>query len=211
MRTIETKIYTFDELSEAAKQRAINDYNNNERFEYLFDDANNTIRAFCDIFPAEQGGNSLFYLVAKEDNAYNDNVRGERLQRYIWNNYGRKIFTSKYYGVKANYPIKHNRIQSITYRNGNTFNGYYSAIFVDNLDVLTGVCYDDDLLKPIYEFLNQRNPENIGMEELIKRCGKSLEESVTSEIEYLCSNESVSEALTVNDYEFFEDGKFANI
>lgn len=46
MRTIETQVYTFDELSEMAKQRAIEDYRNKDTswydwWEFIYDDAEN--------------------------------------------------------------------------------------------------------------------------------------------------------------------------
>ena len=89
--------------------------------------------------------------------------------------------------------------------NGNYFNAYYSAIQLENCCVLTGVCYDDDILQPIYEFLD--NPKNIEFETLLNDCIYSLCHSVSSEIENQNTDEYITEQIECNGYEFDEDGK----
>lgn len=47
MKTIRTKVYQFNELTEKAKQQAINDYRNNGiDTDYIYDDAHNTVKEF---------------------------------------------------------------------------------------------------------------------------------------------------------------------
>ena len=68
------------------------------------------------------------------------------------------------------------------------------------------MCYDDDILSPIYEFLNKPS-DRIDFETLLNDCIYSLCASVNAEIEYQSSEEAITETIEANDYDFTEDGK----
>lgn len=70
----------------------------------------------------------------------------------------------------------------------------------------TGVCYDEDLLQPIREFL--KHPTNIDFNELIMDCGYSLLKSIHNEGEYIYSDDGIKDFLSGNEYEFTENGEF---
>lgn len=191
------KLFTFNELSENAKAKALNDFNYSEyNFEYIYDDANNTLKAFKDTF---------------ENNDSNINeLEVLRLYKYIINNYYNVLFKPKYIGsLKKDVPVYHKRIKTKQYKNGKISNFYYSNVLKDNCCVLTGVCYDNDILAPIYEFL--KSPYNINFDELISDCLDSLEKSIQNEINYNYTDEAKAEYLNENDYYFTIDGKMINL
>lgn len=190
------QLFTFNELSDNAKAKALNDFNYSEyNFEYIYDEANNTLKVFKDTFE-------------KKDS--NENITGFRLAKWIINNYYDILFKPYYVGsVKKDVAIYHKRIKTTQYKNGNISNFYYSAIKKTDSCVLTGVCYDDDILKPIYEFL--KSPYNINFDKLISYCIDSLEKSIQNEINYNYTDEAKAEYLNENDYYFTVDGKMINL
>lgn len=190
------QLFTFNELSENAKSKALNEFNYSDySFDYIYSDANNTLKVFKDTFE-------------KKDS--NENITGFRLAKWIINNYYDILFKPYFVrSVKKDAAIYHKRIKTTQYKNGNISNFYYSAIKKTNSCVLTGVCYDDDILKPIYEFL--KSPYNINFDELISDCLDSLEKSIQSEIDYNYTDEAKAEYLNENDYYFTVDGKMINL
>lgn len=215
MKTKTINIYEFSELSEEAKENAIEEWRNtNYGNEFFWQrEVEASLDKFCSIFSID------YRLIDYEEPYRNDykvnlddnilTLSGQRLATYIWNNFRNDLFKGKYYSVlkvdRLNKRINHKRIRSEQLRNGNYFNAYYSAIKLDNCCVLTGVCYDDDILKPIYEFLDHPK-DNIDFETLINDCFYSLCHSVSSEIEYQNTDEYITEEIEANGYEFDEDG-----
>lgn len=191
------ELFTFNELSDNAKAKALNDFNYSEyNFDYIYDDANNTLKVFKDTF-------------YNNDSNINE-LEGLRLYKYIINNYYDILFKPKFIGsLKKDAPVYHKQIKITKYKNGNISNFYYSKVLKINSCVLTGVCYDDDILKPIYEFL--KSPYNINFNKLISYCIDNLEKSIQNEIDYNYTDESKAEYLNENDYYFTVDGKMINL
>jgi hypothetical protein len=212
MKTISINLYSFNELSEAAKEKAIQKVRNNNPndYSYIYDEAYKTVKEFHKIFPTSLG---LRSWLDYRNNLDKDiiNLTGLRLHKYILNNYGNYLFKAAYRGsLSTNEHISHKRIKSPLEVNkeGNRFNTYYSAIFKDNSCVLTGVCYDDDLLKPIYQFLESNcKDESINIIDLFDECFNSLRKSIESEIEWNESDEGIKDFIESNDYEFTKEGK----
>jgi hypothetical protein len=205
MKTIEIKLYKFNELSEEAKQKAINDYRNNDNYED-FSDEIESLKQFYSIFPVEQHGNNWSnFRVTCDDNI--SGLFGQRLAVYLWNNYKTNLFKGKFYGsLSTNEPVKHKRIKSKgPFKNGNMFHPYYSAITLSNSCVLTGFYMDDELLAPIYKFLDK--PDNTTFKELLSECVEAWSHALKREEEWRNSDEYISEELTANDYDFTEDGE----
>jgi hypothetical protein len=217
MKTITVNLYKFSELSEDAKEKAINYFresNNNDQ-PWFIDDANNTFESFAKLFSInwqsidyEQPYRNE-YSIKLDDQIIQ--LSGQRLATYIWNNYKRDLFKGKYYHSqsfsKINHPVKHKRVKSQTFKSGNVFNAYYSAIQLEHSCVLTGVCYDEDILQPIYDFLDK--PTDIDFETLLNDCIYSLCHSISSEIEYQQSDEAITEDIEVNDYDFDINGNLS--
>jgi len=207
MQTKRIKVYSFDELSPEAQEAALDYARRTEAVQdcsFFFDDAYETVKKFNDLFGTSEGHRE--WTDYRTDNIDDNvlNLSGPRLLSYLWNNYGRELYKGKYYTVKTHRPLKHRRVRSKTLSNGNFFNAYYSAIQLENSCVLTGMCYDDDMLQPIYDFMSK--PDNRTFEDLLSECFDSLKSALQSEEEYHYSDEGVQEYLTANNYQFLKDG-----
>jgi len=210
MKTITVNLYEFNELSDEAKENAINHFRDkNTDYSWFVEEANDTFEKFAKIFNIDW--RNIYYCEPYRNDYKLDlddniiNLSGHRLAKYIWNNYKRDLFKGKYYSVKSNKVLKHKRVKSEILKNGNVFNAYYSKIQLENSCVLTGVCYDEDILKPVYDFLDKPK-DNINFETLLNDCIYSLCHSVSSEIEYRESDKGITEEIESNDYDFDEDG-----
>jgi hypothetical protein len=211
MKTVEIKLYKFSELSDRTKQYAIDNWRNNETFDWIRDEATSSLNKFAEIFNIdwreidyeEPYRNS--YSIDLDENILS--LTGYKLAKYIWNHYRTDIFKGKYYGklVKTHAngdPIKTDKEHPAGMRHVHR----YSKIFMDDSCVMTGVCYDQDLLNPIYQFLNKPNV-SIDFETLLNDCIYSLCHSVLGEIEANSEDDAIIETIEANDYDFTEDGK----
>ena len=78
--------------------------------------------------------------------------------------------------------------------------------YYTDCDSLTGVCYDNGLLKPIIKFI--KNPYNITFKELLNISVKNWINEVETEYNYTQSDEYVSEVCIDNNYLFTQHGRF---
>jgi hypothetical protein len=215
MKTIEIKLYQFDELSEEAKEKAIEDYRDSNTEITWASENRDTMEKFADIFPIKirdwsyggRGEGVSFYFTADDTI---EELSGQRLATYIWNNYKSDLFKGKYYrhlkdGSKR---IFHKRIKSQQLTNKGRhcdwINAYYSGITLDNSCVLTGYCMDMDILDPIYKFLEK--PTNANFKELLEECFDAWIKACNADVDWQNSDEYISEELANNDCEFEEDG-----
>lgn len=92
----ETKAYTFDELSDDAKENAINEFRKDGiDMQYAYDDAYESVKEFHKIFPTREGGRNWLDVRTSH---IDDNIlelSGLRLQKYIWNNYKKELYSGK--------------------------------------------------------------------------------------------------------------------
>ena len=114
MRTIRTKVYSFNELSNEAQQTAIKKFRNNGvNTDFIYDDAYNSVKAFNEVFGTREGSCSWLdvYTYHIDDNILE--LKGFRLQKYLWNNYYNALFKPKFLMVEpVNSPSKNCRILS---------------------------------------------------------------------------------------------------
>ena len=187
MRTIEISIYKFSELSDESKRKAL------DKFEpfvgFIYDDAHETVKAFCEVFGVKEGRHNWldFNTDYIDDNILE--LTGQRLRTYLINNFYSEIYKPKTYYKGVNKKRK-------------------SKIFVNNDCVLTGVCYDHDMLEGIYNFI-QKPCEHTDFKDLIGNAFHDLRKSVEDEASYRYSDEAKIEDIEANDYEFYEDGNIA--
>ena len=206
MKTITIQLYDFNELSEESKQNAISEYlkkgYNDSEFNYQ--EAHESVEKFIDIFSIRNSNNSWLefsYLNLDDDIL---ELSGIRLYKYIINNYYSDLFKPVY--IKSyDKHFNHKRAKNKTYKNGNIASFFYSNLKVSNSCVLTGVSWDDDLLAPIYEFL-EKPCKHTNFNDLIKSCFESLRISLEKSDEYYTTDEFVSEELQINNYQFTKDG-----
>lgn len=212
MRTAEIKIFRITELSESAQEHAHFKYLSNH-FSYN-EEISDTLKAFAKIFPIKiknwsydsQSANVSweFEHFVSEDV---QELSGIRLSAFLWNNYGKDLFKLKYKGaLKKNYPVKHKRIEHTDHKNGNHSIHYYSAISFSTDCVLTGMCFDYDILEPIYKFLKKPD-SGVDFEYLMQDCISSWEVAAKNEAENETSLEYFKDIAEANDYEFTENGE----
>jgi len=191
MKTI--SIYEFSELSENVKQKVLENFDTELiNTDHIYSDSGRTFKKFKE--------NIAYKLKHME----NEDITGLRLHKWILNNLYSELFKPKFIG-SIDKIIKHKRLENNYYKSGNVSSHYYSAINVNDSCVLTGVCYDDDILKPIYDFLN--NPcEHTIFKDLINKCKDSLNNSVEKEINWYYTDEGNIEHLSQQDYVYSENG-----
>lgn len=211
MKTITVNVYSFSELSEGAKEKVINKYreNNYDTTPWYIEEANESFEKFADIFSIDWSSIDYCepyrneYSIKLDDNIIN--LTGHRLAKYIWNNYKRDIFKGKYYGKLVDTFADGTKIPiSKEHPIGQRHVKRYSKVFLSNDCVLTGVCYDQSVLQPIYDFLDK--PSDIDFETLLDDCIYNLCTDVRSETEYHNSDEAITEEIEANEYEFDESG-----
>ncbi len=71
---------------------------------------------------------------------------------------------------------------------------------------LTGVCFDNDILEPIVNFMVKPDNHTI-FEELIDTCLDNIMKAVQNEVSYWNSKECILEEIKANEYEFLENGE----
>lgn len=78
-----------------------------------------------------------------------------------------------------------------------------SRIDIENYQncLLTGVCYDINILEPIY-----RPDKNQTFEDCIELCFKALEKSLNNEQDYFYSEDAIIEAIRANEFIFTKEG-----
>lgn len=210
-RTVRLKVYKFNELSAAAKQKAMDNYLAHEDFSWITEDANESLEKFISFIGISRVevdyhnyGNTSCSFRDIDDNV--TELQGQRLATYIWNNYRSYIFKGKYYGKLVDtFPNGEKIPVSKAHPAGTRHVKRYSNATIDNACVLTGVCYDMDLLQPIYDFLDK--PDSRDFRDLILDCLISLSKSVRDEIEGNSQEDAIAEHFDANGYEFTADGE----
>ena len=210
METITLNLYKFDELSAEAQQKVIKKFLNSDRDYFWGDDNKKTLEKFAEVFPIKirdwsygGRGEGVYFEFTCDDNI--EELKGQRLATYIWNNYRSELFKGKYYGdANVKHCIKHKRIKTKDYKNGNFGNAYYSAITLDNSCPLTGYCMDDSILEPIYSFLDK--PTDINFKELLDKCFDAWVESCNNDVDYQNTEEFAREEIENKNDNYTENG-----
>ena len=201
MRTIRTKVYQFSELSESAKENAIENYRNSERYnQHYFDEVIESVKEVCDLLNLKTGREYTDIRTSHID----DNIlelQGIRLYKYILNNYSNVLFQKKTYHFC--------RMEDGTKR----FNcvGLNGGKYVSNCQTeiascpLTGVCYDMDILQPVYDFL-KRPDLSTTFEDLMQEIESAISKTFDNTEEWLNSDEFIKDEIEATEYEFKADG-----
>jgi len=200
MKTIEIKLYQFSELSQSAKERALE-----LQREFYFEtgipfiqDAFNTINEFCHIIGAKfisvdySYRNDISYKFNADDHLMD--MKPMRLRTWIINNWLPYMSKGKYYSTpgkwingKYYYKKRYSKIQ----------------FEYDNCP-LTGVSYDCDILKPLLNFIEK--PTDIDIKDIVSECFNSMLNSLVNEYEYILSDEYLIQDIEANGYNYTEYG-----
>jgi len=202
LETTTRKIYKFNELSEEAQGKAIEDHRQFIAEDNPWHDERvDTLNAFEKIFPVkvkdwEYGYHNFINFEFTEDEDHEE-LTGWRLVAYLWNNYQDKLWKGKYYSTPGYYD--ENKKYHYKFR--------HSKIILDNSCVLTGYCMDDDILKEIYQYMNK--PDSRNFKELLYDCLQEWVFAANQDYEYQMSDEAIKENIEANEYEFTENGELA--
>lgn len=187
MRVIETKNYTLDELSVSAQEKAHNEYLRGRDYDFseVMDSINSGLAHFgfklanwnIDYYRAS----NAWFKIEYTNNYYTENdkedLEGVRLWKYLHNQNFLQYFC-KYQNKKR-------------------------PLLSDNCP-FTGVCYDEDFLHPINEFV--RLPSKVTFKDLMENCVRSVLKSIEEEYDYQSSFEYFKEEAEASGYEFHDDG-----
>ncbi|MGD2065632.1 MAG: hypothetical protein PVI43_00500 [Candidatus Bathyarchaeota archaeon] len=201
MRTETITIYSFEELSEEAQQKAIENWRA-QGFEYTGgDEYRDSLNKFCDLI----GVRVKDYYICLWGNSYinidipdyfeeieNTELTGLRLRTWIINNWLPLFRKGKYYSTQGDYI---NGRYNYKFRHSNIQFEYNS---------LTGFCADYSLLNPILDFVEK--PDSQDIEDIINDSIESFRIDWEQDIEYQNSDEAIKESILINEHEFYSDG-----
>lgn len=210
MKKLTVEVYRFDELSEKVQNElaeAKRDTVHDIEMETIDTERSETLEAFCNAFNVDFNWDSSNYSVpefnyrmhsdmydADDEDISAEAVHGKLLFRWI-NNHADVLFP------KRNF-----------YKAGKSRT---SKIFYDGDGCpLTGVCYDYDILKPMYDRYDKVLEPTYSLNNLIHDCLDSFFRSWHEENEYWLNNiegikEELSEYLYFDTW-FFADGSVFN-
>ena len=194
MEKITINLYSYDELSDESKETAYNDWLANCPYFPFECEHKESLDKFCEIFDVNVTNYSCDEYYTKIDYDFNvsddlKNISGIRLYNKLWYLYSDYLYTGKFY-------YKNNKHR-------------YSKVFVNNCCTLTGVCTDENILEPMYAFMEKFNKDDydIDFETLIEKCLKSWIKGLQSDFNYYYSKENFEEIATCyDDLKFTEDG-----
>lgn len=218
MRTQEITIYTFQELTPEAQQRAIDKYRNNSYETFCSDEYNDTLKTFVNAFPVKVGkwqvdpwGHSYCDMESTASDEIND-LSGLRMFKYLVNNFGETLYKRKYIGsLKITEQARkfHRMMKSKQLTHGPNRGKFYASVYsncqTEQNCNLTGVYSDESILKPLYDFLQAPN-KNTTFADLMEECGNAWAAAFSESMEHETSDEFISDVLINNDYEYTEEG-----
>lgn len=205
MRTIRIKLYKFSELSDKAKETALNNYRNKGYNDGSWEEIKATVKEVCELFDLKTGRQ---WDDIKTGHIGSDimELQGLRLYKYLVNNYYNDLFKPAY--IKSiDRPVKWKQLVCKVRKDykGNEYTQLYSKQKRDNSCVLTGWCFDMDILDPVYKFL-ARPDKSTTFEDLMQDIGNAISKTFRDEEEWVNSDEYITDIFEANEYEFKEDG-----
>lgn len=204
MKTKVINIYSIDELSKEAQERAYTEWLRN--FDYVWHNENiATLKAFENIFPVRIRDWSYGELPSGVKWQFTSDselaeLKGPRLLACIWNNYGDYLFKGKYYSICCG---QKNAV-------GVNSKSRRSKIILEASCVLTGYCMDDEILAPMYAFLKGTlsSWRYQTFADIIGYCLDSWQSACTKDLEHGQSFESFLEDSQSNDWTYRINGVF---
>lgn len=196
METIKINLYKFEELTEEAKNKAIENYKN-DNFEtlgeYWQEENFNSFKAILTFFDVKIKDFEIDYSSAARSCIYWEftseydeelkNLSGARLFKYIQNNYiGKKT---------------------------GSFNSVFDGKHDKGRCLFTGYCADHATIYPIVEFL-EKPTKYINFEYLINDVISAGLQYIENEYNYQNSDEAITDELLNSDFYFNASGKIIN-
>lgn len=198
MRVEHTVIYSINELTDEAREKAHAEYLEKYYHGPRWDAENReSLYEFCEEFPidADYWKYGSGYAEIGPKMRYRDfdkcvwELTGLRLRTWLINNYESLLWSP----VKFRLPSGKARVSRVLKRRS-------SCQF-------TGHCMDDELMNPIWEFIN--NPRGgVTLEDILNHCLQSWVHTCRSDCEYEESMEAFVEHADANGIEFYSDGRW---
>ncbi len=186
MKTITTQLFSFNELSEEAKQKAIQEAQNQFYFDVWESERQNSFETATELY--------------HELEQIEEEISGSRLYAWIENNLS-------YYWREKKFVSKHDngdlKICDYSHKYNCTKKRQSNILEVDNLEncPLTGVCYDYNFLSNIIEFMKQPNKNTSNLDLVRERT--SYAKVNQEDYEYYTSEEYLREDLSQNEEEVY--------
>ena len=202
MRIVETKVYNFRELSEIAKERAREDHRCNMELSWQEENAASVeaIASAMNCTAEYSSYDGISYDVTLTSNDDIEDISGIRAWKYVWNNFiepnleGKAICGAVRNG-KLNYRMA----------GGERTLLYHSKATLQFSMPFTGYYMDDAL----WMAWNQHRKDfagNYTVEDFIDDVAVELSRDWTGDNENQMSDEAIDEELSINNYEFTEEG-----
>jgi len=206
MQTITLELFKFNELSEKAQQVAIDNYRYNGNHCGDVGEIIDSVKAASVLFNLKIGRQYSDISTCHIDDDVLE-LKGVRAYKYLLNNYGGELFKREYIKHYDSHKFMSQfYCERKTYKNGYKSTFVYSKYKKTNSCVLTGFCYDDDILRPIYDFL-AKPCKYTTIQDIFEQLGKAIEKTFADFEEWVNSDEVISNFLIANEYEFTIDGK----
>lgn len=198
MREIRIKLYTFEELSSSAKNRAWEEWANTPEEFSMSDEYRATLEAFEKAFDVK------VYRWYVDENTFNysfahnrEPAEGDHLRfaKWVWNNYAEAIQRGKYYGKMIYQEGKRPRHVS-----------RYSKATIEYTCNLTGFVGDMAITDPVWKCIHYKEVF-FTYDQLIDACLESFFTEWRDQMEYETSMEYFEELCACNEWEFTEYGE----
>lgn len=195
MKTITVKLFTFNELSDKAKERAREWWRScDDEFPWQRE-FENTVKAIENSFDIEFENIGPYeytpFWYDKNDYREAREMSFARAVAYINNNFDFKVLESA-----REYSGKIRRIGCALAKNR----------YTDNL--LTGYCSDYVTHESYKKFIEYgRKYKNAKLSDFFDILARGLRDEIESEYDYMQTDEYIDDILTANEYEFMEDGE----
>lgn len=203
MKTIEVKLYKFNELDADVQEKVIERRCEELMNEMFFWDEEyaGSLNRFCELF-------ALTYTPSRYDcsvdiktwelHEHAGSVSGMRLRTWIINNCYDLLYQKKTYYKFTSYSVKHK-----------------SKVLHQQADCpLTGFCGDIALVSPFQEFVNREGIyakskifNRTDLQDLILEANSRWDKAINEEYRYQSSREHALELIEANDYDFTENGE----
>jgi len=184
MKTItkEYNVYTFNELTQEAKDKALQN-NNNDMIEYSWwDDAIKTLEEWCKFFWGTFDYRQIDWL---------ESYRNEY-----------SVIIPYYIEEESEDDLKKYIMKQVNYGSAKYRKTWETSLY---WCILTWYCLDDDFMIPINDFIEWRVQYDT-LEEILLDCVSKVLKSAKNDYEYTLWEEYFTEECEANEYTFLEDG-----
>lgn len=216
MKEVKVKLFPFAELKEEIQEIIINERQSRIDFaEPFYYEHEETLKAFEELMGIKVKNWTIDsyrynYRIEYAIRAYmtdgychdveGEEIKGKYLWRYLMNNVYDDVFPRKtFIKYDAGYNSEKHRWNK--QRTSRVIREQWNEC------VLTGVCYDCDILEPIAKYLSKPIDDNYTLDDIVHDCLDNFFSAWQKEIEYYNSYEGVKECLTELDDMYYANGK----